>query len=329
MLDEDDFAAIQDRIHSLSISDQIKKTLSRDITELQESSDRQFQRISRHANDLEQELRQAQREIIDRETHTEERFEKFVEESRRREQSLQNAYQEILTRYQVLEKSSFDRQKELEEEFVERQKVLEEEFIRRSKGLQNKEAELRERIHEYETERELLREESQKNIQNTSTTFVEDTVSSLETRGEKLSRISFWWSVSGGTSLLLGGVILAVLTISAALEITNDITWKVLVFYLMKGTVFIGAALILARYAFIFSSNYMKESLRTYDRVHALKFGQFFVTTYGASASWEEVQGAFANWNSSGNAEWNSSPRDLTLEGMNPSAMASATKASE
>ena len=82
-------------------------------------------------------------------------------------------------------------------------------------------------------------------------------------------------------------------------SLTNSsiVTWEYIVYSSLRGVVIIGVALAFARYAFLFSQQYMTESLRIADRRHAISFGAFYVESYGATADWAQVKEAFANWN--------------------------------
>ncbi|KXV69612.1 hypothetical protein AD952_14295 [Acetobacter cerevisiae] len=52
------------------------------------------------------------------------------------------------------------------------------------------------------------------------------------------------------------------------------------------------------------SGNFMKESLRTDDRIHNIRFGLLYIVTYGAAAEWKEVKEALSNWNGKTKQDW-------------------------
>jgi hypothetical protein len=41
----------------------------------------------------------------------------------------------------------------------------------------------------------------------------------------------------------------------------------------------------------------MVEALRTGDRRHAIRFGEFYLKAYGENTTWEEIKEAFQHWN--------------------------------
>lgn len=290
----------------------IEKAMEEDRENIELEWINRMDRLERRSTLLQEELEKAHQSSVEKDQLFSARMDRVSREFGQREAALQAQNAELSARHADSERS-----------FYERQKSLEKDFEMRSKQISARRVELEEKITEYENERTLLKDESQKRIQDNSKSFVLETVESLNTRGDGLSRIAFWWSIGGGVSLVAGAIALAVITIMTASAVAQDISWKQLIFYVLKGTVFIGASLVIARYSFIFSSNYMKESLRTFDRVHAIKFGQFFVNTYGATANWEQVQAVFSNWHGYGNSEWKSNPEEAIGEVIKTSEISS------
>ena len=54
----------------------------------------------------------------------------------------------------------------------------------------------------------------------------------------------------------------------------------------------------------------MHESLKIGERAHAIRFGEFYLDTYGANAQWSEVKEAFAHWNISGQSAFSQAESD-------------------
>jgi hypothetical protein len=65
---------------------------------------------------------------------------------------------------------------------------------------------------------------------------------------------------------------------------------------MIKGALFLGVSIVLARYAFLMAKKYLSEALRVSDTVHSVTFGQLYVQSYGATAGWDQVKDAFSNW---------------------------------
>jgi hypothetical protein len=73
--------------------------------------------------------------------------------------------------------------------------------------------------------------------------------------------------------------------------------WSYLLLVTFKGLILVGLFIALAKYSFIYSQSYMHESIKNSERGHAIKFGKFYIESYGASASWHQVKDAFEHWN--------------------------------
>ncbi len=173
--------------------------------------------------------------------------------------------------------------------------------------------ELDARLSDFEAERIRYTEESQNRLKTISTEYVSSIVLELNTDERKNYKISFWWSIAGGGALAFGFIIMSIVSLASIFQSNSDMSWPLLSFYAFKGAILLGIVGFLARYAFLQSGNYMSESLRTADRIHAIKFGQFFVKTYGAAADWTQVKEAFSNWNGEERGSWS---KDIELQGL-------------
>lgn len=174
----------------------------------------------------------------------------------------------------------------------------------REKELDAAKAALDDRVSMFELEIARYQAESQKKLQTNSKSFVSGMVADLSKREKVLSRISLAWSVLGGAILVLATLLLGWATYISVKDASIAMSWSLLTFFALKGAVLVGIAGFASRYAFLMAANYMTEGLRTADRVHAIKFGQFYVETYGVAASWEQVKETFSNWNGVGSGTW-------------------------
>lgn len=153
--------------------------------------------------------------------------------------------------------------------------------------------------HALEQERLRLTQEAQEALQHNSRRFVGSALKILGDKEAHFHGIGLWWAV-GGAAALLVGVVIVVLTMINSAETYHQAAGAGLGYYffhLFRGLVVVGLCGALARYAFIFSNSYMHESLKVGERAHAIRFGEFYLDTYGANAQWEQVKEAFAHWN--------------------------------
>lgn len=208
---------------------------------------------------------------------------------------------ELETRLNEVEKNWRER----EQESIQRQKAYENHISLRRRSLDQKSAELEQEKINLENERVRLAESNQESLRANSASFVDATVKELSKKESSLSLISFCWSAIGGAVLVACVLLLSFVSYEAVKSITPSMSWSLLSFYALKGSILIAIVGVTSRYSFILSSNYMKEALRTSDRIHAIKFGQLYVETYGAAADWDQVKEAFSDWNGATDSQWN------------------------
>jgi len=52
-----------------------------------------------------------------------------------------------------------------------------------------------------------------------------------------------------------------------------------------------------AKYAFSLGKSYSSESLKSSDRIHAIRFGEFYLRAFGDKTKWGELKEVFQHWN--------------------------------
>jgi small-conductance mechanosensitive channel len=196
---------------------------------------------------------------------------------------------------QLLEKQSEISTKAIQQqiELDEARKALEEESNIRS-------AQFREALAQLQQEKDKYNETTRLKIEKTSNDYVSEALAILEKKEEQYHFISKVWSSIGAVSLGTGFLFFGWLTVTSLITFPATVTWEFIVFSLFKGVVGITFAAGLAKYAFLFSSSYMREALKNADRSHAINFGKFYLKSYGAAAEWAQVKEAFEHWNISG-----------------------------
>lgn len=164
---------------------------------------------------------------------------------------------------------------------------------------QSKEEELNERKLKLEEEERKYKEETQKNLQKNSSEYVNDALTDLKIKEDKFHLISRVWSILGGLSISIGIAILMWFG-SEGMDLLKQDTnygWSYLLLVTFKGLILVGLFIALAKYAFMYSQSYMHESIKNSERRHAIKFGKFYMESYGATANWHQVKDAFEHWN--------------------------------
>lgn len=186
---------------------------------------------------------------------------------------------------------------QLEEKYSERNREL-------NYKINKKQAELDEEIKKTKIQMKRYTEEHQQKLQKNSSDFVKYTVDDLVSRENKLSKISSMWSCAGAAVLFVGLVVTIVISIKNFSSTSEVITWPYLVYFSFKGIIVLTIIGLFTRYNFINSGNYMQEAIKLANQIHKIRFGQFYIETYGATATWEEAKEAFANWNGDEKSNW-------------------------
>lgn len=239
-----------------------------------------------------------------REHELEEYKNRLKEEQLEREKHFRK---ELTERDQLIEhreRELYARQKEMERQFARR--FEETEKLRES--LQNellqKETELKNLLVEAEREKERYREESRKSIESKSQKFVDSALQLLSKKETKFHEVSRNWAILGAFSIVFA-IGFAIYTMVSSAELFHQSSNNSLSYYLyslFRGLIVVSLFGALSRYAYVLSNSFMHESLKSGERLHAIKFGEFYLDAYGADAEWEQLKEAFENWNISGNS---------------------------
>lgn len=244
------------------------------------------------------ELDQIRKQLAEREAYIEHRMQQEKKVLDSREKELFESVEKRKLSLARQEQAAMERQESLERELIEQRVQLVEERKNRTTHL----LEIEQQRRELEQEKQRLTEESQKALQGNSKRFVGSALSLLGAKESRFHFISGLWAIIGACSLL-SGVVIAVVTMISSSDNFHQAPGTGLAYYffhLFRGLVVVGLCGVLSRYAFIFSKSYMHESLKIGERAHAIRFGEFYLDTYGSNAQWNEVKEAFAHWNISG-----------------------------
>ncbi len=131
-------------------------------------------------------------------------------------------------------------------------------------------------------------------VERISEEYIRESIENLTQREDKYKKQSYFCYISGFVLLVVGIVSLILVTSFHAETQSKTATVIQNISYMMVVVAFLAAA---ARYAFVLGRSFMVESLRNYDRIHAIKFGEFYLKTYGDNVDWEQIKEAFQHWN--------------------------------
>lgn len=296
--------ALYDKIGCVKMSDDISKMVK------QEYAKRELEgkEIAEFLNKREIDLSNYRKTLQLRESELEEYKNKLERDSLEREESFRRELKHRERMFEERERELFARQSNIEKRF----KTQFEETEKLREQLQNellkKDEELKKLILETEKEKEKYREESRKTIESKSRKFVQSALQLLQDKEEKFRFFGTAWSVVGAVSIASGIIFAVVVMISGAdnFHQAQDAGISYYLYVLFRGIIVIGLFAALARYAFIYGNAFMHESLKNGERLHAIKFGEFYLDAYGADANWDTIKDAFSNWNLSSHSAFSS-----------------------
>lgn len=250
-----------------------------------------------HLSERERELFRIQQMLSLQEKEFDEKRKRLKEEQLAREREIQRELDARELFFSEREKKLIERQRDFEEHLMRRQAEAEALRTYLQNEVADREAKLQQALIDLQQKKELYSEESRRKIEKTSKDYVEDTLETLNKKGESFHFISKIWSAVGAASLAGGILFFSYITTLSVINLPAQITWEFIIFSVFKGLIAIALLAGLARYSFLFSSSYMQEALKNADRRHAINFGKFYLESYGAAADWSQVKEAFEHWN--------------------------------
>lgn len=138
------------------------------------------------------------------------------------------------------------------------------------------------------------RVEIQSRVESTAEDFIHSSLQGLTRRENRYRRISYvLYAVSYLT--LISGVYLVVSRFTPTGDQATD--WPRLIQHTFLLSVVLAFVVAASKFAFTLAKSFMVESLRNADRIHAIKFGEFYLKAFGDQAQWSQMKEAFQHWN--------------------------------
>ncbi|MFC7298256.1 hypothetical protein [Herminiimonas aquatilis] len=227
---------------------------------------------------------------------------------------------EMIRRREMMAHEFSERERSLQREVADREKALklrEEHLKRRNEELQSRLANLEEHeidlvkqleisvddhkkaVGELENQKIKFTTEFQEHIESKASEFVDSAITSLEASKAKFGALGRYWSIGAILTIVLGLAISIALAKSGTKGLIQhkDMQWTLLAFFAIKGGLLLGLVFAMVSFCSKFSRNYLHESLKSAERIHAINYGKFYLTAYGAGSDPDKVKEAFAHWN--------------------------------
>lgn len=142
---------------------------------------------------------------------------------------------------------------------------------------------------------ETAESEAAAKIQSNAAEYISVAIESLGRLEIRDRNFSYFWYIIGFIALILG-VAFALWGLSiAGQQVTLSISSLLIV--TLKTIVVIGLLGACAKYAFSLGKSYSSESLKSSDRIHAIRFGEFYLRAFGDKTKWNELKEVFQHWN--------------------------------
>lgn len=154
-------------------------------------------------------------------------------------------------------------------------------------------------------------------IQSNSADYIRIAIDSLQKLEKRDRLLSYLWYFLGFASLLVGiGFSLSRLLHNSEVAIHGT---ENLVLLVLKAVVVISLLGAFTKYAFALGRSYSSESLKSSDRIHAIRFGDFYLRAFGDKMKWNELKEVFQHWN----IDRNSSFASLDISQFDPKLLES------
>lgn len=254
-----------------------------------------YEELNNRQHELQKQVAQQQSLLHEQEKELHFNRKRLKDEQLKHEKELMNEARERERFYEEREKELMSRRHH-SELFIKQQK---DELEQKKNELNDKEKEVEVALIELLQEKERYTEESRKQIESKSQDYVNTALTGLESKEKSFHSLSKMWSGLGAISIILGVVFIIFSTFYGAdsFHSSQGFSWAYFLYITFRGLIVVAMFIAFARYAFVFSNSYMHESLKNSERRHAINFGKFYLETYGANASWEQVKEAFQHWN--------------------------------
>lgn len=115
----------------------------------------------------------------------------------------------------------------------------------------------------------------------------------IKRQGQDQSSAQRWYMA--GYATLIAGVVVAIGRIITLEGKTPEA--GVAIEFAVLSVIAVGLLVAVSRYAFMLGKAYMTESLRSAERLHAIAYGELYLSLFPDKLDWEEIKEAFEDWN--------------------------------
>lgn len=174
-------------------------------------------------------------------------------------------------------------------------------------AIKNTQEQIKKTRTQLELDRERLTKEFQDHLEKTSANYINQTLNGLKTTHESLIDSADTWRELGAIALLVGFCILLYASYRAN-PLDPSLSWLSISYISLRGSALLLLVGAFTTYAAKTSASRSEEAEIIADRIHAIEYGAFYLNTYGANASWEQIDSAFRHWHGNDNKKRDADP---------------------
>ncbi|TGM68659.1 TIR domain-containing protein [Leptospira meyeri] len=136
------------------------------------------------------------------------------------------------------------------------------------------------------------------NIKESSTDYIEKTMDELKKAEKDQSIISIFWFFSSFITLFIGCIFSYTiankyLNLDDLLKLSNS----ALIYLSGKSLFILSIFAAVSKLCFSIAKEYRRTSIKNSDRLHAIRFGKFYLDAFKEKIEWKEVKEVFQHWN--------------------------------
>ena len=137
--------------------------------------------------------------------------------------------------------------------------------------------------------------EAAEKIQRNAADYINIAIRDLE-RNELRDRVSSYVCYIVGFIALVIGVFFATFGLLGVWS-QQPSSLEGVIFISLRTIVVIGLVGACAKFGFSLGKSYASESLKSSDRIHAIRFGEFYLRAFGDKTKWDDLKEVFQHWN--------------------------------
>lgn len=142
--------------------------------------------------------------------------------------------------------------------------------------------------------RELQAQAAATRIKENAPSYIDEAIKVQEQASKRDAMAArIWYGV--GFASLVAGIGAALWTFAIHPTLPND--WLGFARGFVVNLVVVGFLGACSRYALSLGKSYTSEALKASDRIHAIRFGRFYLNAFPDRVTWEELKEVFAHWN--------------------------------